>query len=132
MTSVTRLQNENRVLEQQAGHYRRAYEELDARKSQDIEILMQEKQSLMQKDVDMSNRSIMQEKELEESRDLIRQLKRDLEATKSDCNNMMKILEDYETKVSLYQQKEEGFNKLSKECKQKMEESVVEKDRLAI
>lgn len=100
ITENNRITNELRVIKQQSEHYRKAYEELDYRKSTDIETLMLEKNAYQQKEVDATNRTIMQEKELEETKEMLRAYKRDLDTTKSDANNMMKILEDYETKVT--------------------------------
>ncbi len=61
-----------------------------------------------------------------------RKIKKDLEQAKNDCDQMIKMMENYENKISSFQKKEENLYKILKENKEKLEEALLDRDRCLI
>jgi chromosome segregation ATPase len=129
VTTISRLQNELRLAQQQSLHYRKAFEDLESKKTSEIEILLTENQTASLREKEALNKSAMQERELEDARETAGQYKRELDAIRSDCDNMLKIMEDYEQRLALYQQKEDSVATSIRESKQKSEAALLERDR---
>ena len=58
-----------------------------------------------------------------------RSLKKELEATKNDSDQLRKMMENYEQRVEHYQKKEEYLTKLTQANKNKINEAYLERDR---
>ena len=74
---------------------------------------MKENQLVKSKDRENRNRIIYLERDLDQQADQNRGLKKELEATKNDCDQMMKMMDNFEQKVEHYQKKEEYLTKVS-------------------
>lgn len=56
-------------------------------------------------------------------------LKRQLEKTKSDFEQTLKMCEAYETKINVYSKKEVIVKQTIEDCKTKLENALVERDK---
>ncbi|CAG9312251.1 unnamed protein product [Blepharisma stoltei] len=131
-TLINRIQNELRLAKQNGEYYRKAYEEIDAKKSEEIEMLIQEAHNNSIRDRDLTNKSIMQERDLEEAKDQANYYKRECDSIKNECENMLKIMNSYEEKLAKYQQKEEALDQRERDAKQRVEDAFLERDRMAM
>jgi len=61
-----------------------------------------------------------------------RSLKRDIAQTKTDCENMLAVMEGNENEISIYQKKEKLVQQLSEDARKKQEEAALEKDRVLL
>ena len=132
ITDLMKMQNDLRIIQQQAQYYKKAYEEMEAKKTEEIEILVQDAHNLSTREKEAANKTLMQERELEEAKEQAFHYKREFESLRTECDNILKVMEDYEQKLVNYQQKEEAVNALVRENKQKVEEAVLERDRVCI
>lgn len=74
----------------------------------------------------------MQERALFDMEEDNRRLKKEIAATKSDCENMLQIMEDNEAQIASYQKKQREVETLINESKLKIEEAAIEKDRVLL
>lgn len=132
ITDLNKLQNDVRITQQQAHYYRKAYEEMEVKKTEEIEILVQDAHNLSIREKEMSNKTMMQERELEEAKEQAFHYKREFESLRTECDNILKVMEDYEQKIVNFQQKEESVNNLVRDSKQRVEEAILERDRVVI
>mgnify|MGYP000137748228 FL=1 len=132
ITQVNKLQNELRLAQQSSQYYKKAYEEVDSKKSEEIEMLMQEAQNISAREKEAISRSQMQERELEDAHETASYYKKEYETLRAECDSMLKVMEDYEQKIATYQQKEESVHQQAREAKQKVEEAYLERDRIAL
>lgn len=95
------LTNEKRTSQQRADHFQQAYRELDSKRSEEIEALATEIHSSSAKEKDAVQRSIYLEKENDELKEQNRVARRELETNRSEFENMVKVMEDLETKINL-------------------------------
>jgi len=58
-----------------------------------------------------------------------RKLNRDLEQTKGDCHQMLKIMEENENKIAVFEEKERGVRSLAIDSKRKIEEALLHRDQ---
>jgi chromosome segregation ATPase len=132
ITDLNKMQNDLRIIKQQSEHYKNAFEDIEAKKTEEIEILVQDAHNFSAKEKEIANKSLMQERELEEAKEQAFHYKREFESIRSECDNILKVMEDYEQKIVNYQQKEESVNALIRESKQKVEEAYLERDRVLL
>ena len=132
ITDLMKLQNDVRIIQQQAQYYKKAYEEMEAKKTEEIEILVQDAHNLSIREKEAANKTLMQERELEEAKEQAFHYKREFESLRTECDNILKVMEDYEQKIVNYQQKEESSSAIVRESKQKVEEAFLERDRVSI
>lgn len=132
ITVINKLKNELRIAQQQAMHYRKAYEEVDLKKTQENEMLMQEAQNVLMKQREAENRTMVQERDLEDAREAASRFKRELESLKSEHEAALKVMDDLESKIALYKQKEDSYMKTASDAKIKVEEAYLERDRIAL
>ena len=132
ITDLMKLQNDVRIIQQQAQYYKKAYEEMEAKKTEEIEILVQDAHNLSIREKEAANKTLMQERELEEAKEQAFHYKREFESLRTECDNILKVMEDYEQKIVNYQQKEESISAIVRESKQKVEEAFLERDRVSI
>ena len=59
-------------------------------------------------------------------------LKLDLAQTRADCENMLQIMEDNEVRINTHEKKEKLIAQLSEESRRRIEEALLEKDRLHV
>lgn len=128
-TTISRLQNDLKLAQQQSLHYRKAFEDLEFKKNEEVEMLLREGQSASLREKEAVNRSAIQERELDDAKETAGLYKRELDAIRSDYENMIKIMEDYEQRLHLYQTKEESVVSNIRESKQKVEAALLERDR---
>ncbi len=110
---VNRYENEIKVLRNQIKTLKRANSEFDDKKTQEVQLLTKENERIKSVDKENKNRLIYLERDFEQQMDQNRSLKKELEATKNDCDQMMKMMENYEQRVEHYQKKEEYLTKLT-------------------
>jgi chromosome segregation ATPase len=132
ITDINKLQNELRISQQQSQYFKKAYEEIDAKKTEEIETLVQDAHNISVREKEIINKSMIQERELEDAKEQAFHYKREFESLRSECDTMLKIMEDYEQKIANYQQKEESVNNLVRDTKQKIEEAFLERDRIVL
>lgn len=129
---VNKLENEIKILKSQLGNSKKGFSDLEEKKDAEINILEREIESLRQKEREYSNKIVFMERDLDQHKDDNRRLKKELENTKADCDQMLKMMENFEAKVQHYQKKEEQMNRLSKESKEKVEEALLQRDRVLL
>ncbi len=115
-------EGELKVLQKSLEQYKSAYEELEARKGSETELMEKE---LGEKEIsikDLKSKLHVQDRELDDLKETNRKLQRDLEQTKSDFNQMIKIMEDNETKIALFDEREKSLKAMEQECKRKTDD----------
>ncbi len=125
-----RQESDIKLLQKNVEQYKGGYEDLEARKAGEIEQLEKE---LNEKGIalkDSRAKLLVQERELEDVRDINRKLQHDLEATKNDVAQMLKIMEDSETKLALVDEREKTLKAREQEARRRIEEAKVAKDEL--
>ena len=132
ITDINKLQNELRIATQQANYFKKAYEDMDNKKTEEIEILVQDAHNVSIREKEIINKSMVQERELEEVKEQAFHYKREFESLRTECDTMLKIMEDYEQKIANYQQKEESVHGFVRDSKQKVEEALLERDRVVL
>lgn len=80
---------------------------------------------------ELKNKLLVQEREIDDLKDTNRRLQRDLEQTKNDFTQMIKIMEDNETKLSLMEEREKTLKTKEQECKRAIEEAKLQRDEAA-
>ena len=130
ITDINKLQNELRITQQQAQYFKKSYEEMESKKTEEIEMLVQDAHNISVREKEITGRSLVQERELEEVKEQAFHYKREFESLRSECDTMLKIMEDYEQKIANYQQKEESVQNIVRDSKQKVEEALLERDRV--
>lgn len=132
VTDINKLQNELRIFQQQAQYFKKGYEEMEAKKTEEIEMLVQDNHNVSVREKENTSKLMGQERELEEVKEQAFHYKREFESLRGECDTMLKIMEDYEQKIANFQQKEENVHGLVRESKQKVEEAMLEKDRAVL
>lgn len=69
------------------------------------------------------------EREIDNLRDENRGLKKELDQTRSNLEQTIKMMENYENKVTILQKKEENYKQINKQLKDDRESAVMEKER---
>jgi len=119
----TKLETDLKLLSKNLEQYKVSYEEQETRKTSEISILEKE---LTEKEIilkDQKTKLFVQERELDDIKDINRKLQRDLDQTKNDFAQMLKIMEDYEAKIALFDEREKSLKALETECKKKLEDA---------
>jgi chromosome segregation ATPase len=62
--------------------------------------------------------------EFETTQEVLRKLRREYQATRQDAEGMLQVMSGLERQVANYVSKEDEFHKLTRECKDKVEEAV--------
>ena len=130
ITDINKLQNELRIVQQQAQYFRKSYEEMENKKTEEIEMLVQDAHNISVREKESTGRSLVQERELVEVKEQAFHYKQEFESLRSECDTMLKIMEDYEQKIANFQQKEESVQNLVRDSKQRVEEALLERDRV--
>ena len=68
--------------------------------------------------------------ELDASADVIRKLRREYQSTRQDAEGMLQVMGGLEKQLSEYAAREEEVGRLAKECKEKMEEALLQRDQV--
>jgi len=121
-TQKLTFEGEAKILQRSFDQYKSNYEDLELRKASDIKQLERElsEKALMVKDA--RSKLMIQERELVDLKDINRTLQRDLEQIKKDNNQIIKIMEDNEIKVSLFDDKEKTIRQKEQELRRKVSE----------
>ena len=75
---------------------KKAHAEYEDKKSQELEFLTKEAEAIRIRDRENQNKLIFLERDFDVVNDENRRLKKDLETTKNDSDQMMKMLENFE------------------------------------
>lgn len=130
LNKLNRCENEIKMLKSQLGSQKKSFAEFEEKKSTEMELMKKELESLRIKEREYANKLVFLEQDLEQSKDENRKLKKDLQNTKDDCDQMLKMMENYDAKVQYFKQKEEEIARISKESKEKVEEALIQRDRI--
>ena len=132
VTALNRLQNDFRIASQQVQYYTKAYEDLDRRKAEELELLQHELASTTAREKSAVNQAVLHERESEEAIEQANYYKREFESIRNECDAMLKIMEEYEQKIATFQQKEDATQQLARDSRQKAEEALLERDRAVL
>jgi chromosome segregation ATPase len=113
-------------------HLKSSYNELSDNKSSEIDALSRELSDCDLREREFKGRIEILEKTKFDIEEELRLTKRDLASTKSDCNNMLKMMEDYETEIELHKKKSKQLDVLADDYKKRTEEAQMEKDRYSL
>lgn len=130
LNKLNRCENEIKMLKSQLGSQKKSFAEFEEKKSTEMELMKKELESLRIKEREYANKLVFLEQDLEQSKDENRKLKKDMQNTKDDCDQMLKMMENYDAKVQYFKQKEEEIARISKESKEKVEEALIQRDRI--
>jgi len=129
LSKINKIENENKISKSQIQSQKKSYLELEEKKHLEIELLTKEIDSIKLKERDLGNRIIYMERDLDASKEECRRIKKELENTKNDLDQTMKLMENFETKVQFLQKKEENMQNIVKQSKEKVEDALVQRDR---
>ena len=126
-----RMEGEVKLLQRNVDQYKSGYEELDGRKAAELEQLEKElnEKGLLIKDA--KSRLLIQERELEDVREINRKLQREIDITKNDMSQMLKIMEEHESKIALFDEREKTLKQKEQEAKRRTEEAKIKQDEFA-
>lgn len=124
-----KMEAEMSQLSKHLEHLKSSYNELSDKKSIEIDSLSRELSDYDIREREFKGKIEILEKCKFDVEEELRQLKRELASTKSDCQNMLKIMEDYETESDIHKKKAKQIEVLTEDCKKKIEEAQFEKDR---
>jgi len=128
----TKLETDFKLMQRSAEQYKEAYEELEIRKSGEIEALEKELNDKELAIKDHKTKLFLQEREIDDLKDINRKLQRDLDQTKSDFTQMLKIMEDHESRIALFDEKEKELKILENNCRKKISETELLEEELKI
>eukprot|EP01022_Parablepharisma_sp_SALTPOND_P016835 TRINITY_DN2564_c4_g1_i1.p2 TRINITY_DN2564_c4_g1~~TRINITY_DN2564_c4_g1_i1.p2 ORF type:complete len:552 (+),score=144.43 TRINITY_DN2564_c4_g1_i1:334-1989(+) len=126
-----RFEGEVKLLQRNVEQYKSGYEDLESRKATEVEQLEKElnEKGILVKDA--KSKLLVQEREMEDLKEINRKLQRDLELTKNDVAQMLKIMEDNETKLALFDEREKTLKQKEQEAKRKIEEAKIRQDEFS-
>jgi archaellum component FlaC len=70
---------------------------------------------------DFFNKQVFSERESDQLKDDNRRLRKEVEMAKNDLDQTMKMMENYENKIQLYQKKEENISRSGKDLRDRVE-----------
>jgi chromosome segregation ATPase len=123
-----RQESELKLLQRSVEQYKKAYEDLERRKDGEMDLLekdLSEKGLALQ---EHKNKLLLRDRELDDLRDVKRKLERDLETTKNDFAQMIKIMEDNESRLALFDEREKSLKTREQECKRRMDEAKLQRE----
>lgn len=123
-----KIDNEINQMNKHLEHLKTSYNELSDNKSTEIDALSRELSDWDLREREFKGKIEILEKSKFDIEEELRLAKRDLASTKSDCNNMLKIMEDYETEIELHKKKSKQLDVLAEDYKKRTEEAQMEKD----
>jgi len=91
-----KLDSENQQLAQHLEHFKTAYNEISDRKAIELDVLTKEADDANLKERELRSKLEMQDREVFDLQEENRRLNKDLIATRADCENMLRIMDDYE------------------------------------
>ena len=124
-----KMENEISQLNKHLNHLKESYNELSDKKSAEVDALSRELSDCDIREREFKSTIEILEKAKFDAEEDLRQLKRELGSTKSDNQNMIQIMEQYETEIESYKKRSKQVEVLTDECKKKIEEAQLEKDR---
>ena len=75
---------------------KRTNAEYEDKKTQELQLINKENERIKSRDRENQNRLIYLERDLDQQTDQNRQLRKDLENSKNDCDQMIKMMENFE------------------------------------
>mmetsp|Transcript_10146 Transcript_10146/g.8676 ORF Transcript_10146/g.8676 Transcript_10146/m.8676 type:complete len:244 (+) Transcript_10146:424-1155(+) len=107
VNKVNKIENELKIARSQLNNSKKSFGELEDKKQTEVDVLNKEIESLRLKEREFANKLIFMEREFDGTKEENRRLKKELQNTKNDADQMLKVMESFESKVALYQRKEE-------------------------
>jgi chromosome segregation ATPase len=126
---LSRYENDIKVYKTQLNTSRRNVNEIEDQKETEMILIMKENDLLKAKDRDLSNKMVFLERDLDSCRDDNRRYKKEVESAKADCDQMLKMIEALQSKISNYEKREDTMNRISRDSKEKLEEALILRDR---
>lgn len=124
-----KLENEINLLNKHLNHLKESYNELSDKKSSEVDQVSRELSDCDLREREYKGKIEILEKYKFDTDEELRILKRDLSSTKSDNQNIIQIMEQYENEIETYKKKSKQVQVLTDEYKKKIEEAQLEKDR---
>lgn len=103
--------------------------ETEERHSMDMETLQKELDLTKRREIDLASKASSLEREYEALKEEGRKYRKDYELTRSENEQMIKMVENLEQRVLSMQKKEEYLAKTAKDNKDKVEEAFIQRDR---
>lgn len=88
--------------------------------------------TLTLKEKDARSHLLAVESELSDVKDQLRSLTTELDTRTQENDHLISLLEDQESKMTLYEQRERSIQQLATESKRKIEEANLERDRMQL
>ena len=111
---------------------KRNVSDIEDQKEGEMNMIIRENELLKTKDREISNRSIFMEREIDSYKEENRKLKKDVDNAKSDCDQMLKMIESLQQKLANYDRREDQINRMIRENKEKLEEALIVRDRAVL
>ncbi|KRX02996.1 hypothetical protein PPERSA_03087 [Pseudocohnilembus persalinus] len=121
--------NEIKLLKTQVQNLKKQNLDIEEKRGQEISILSKDYEALKLKEREGFNKIIFMEREMDQSKEEIRKIRKDLDQKQSDCEQMIRMMENYESKIQLFQKKEDQLSKLAREQKEQVQQAFLEKDK---
>lgn len=120
------------MLSEQLDLIQNSNEELASKKNHEGELMSKEITTLTMKEKDARSQLMAVESELSDVRDQLRSLTTELDTRTQENDHLISLLEDQESKMTLYEQRERSIQQLATESKRKIEEANLERDRIQL
>ncbi|EAS05948.2 hypothetical protein TTHERM_00790950 (macronuclear) [Tetrahymena thermophila SB210] len=131
-SKLNRTENEIKILKTQVSNLKRNSGDMEEKKNNEIEQLKREVDQVKTKDRESFQKLITMEKELDFIKDENRRLLKESETLKNQQEEMMRMMDNYQSKIQTYEKKEENNGKLQKEQREKLQEALLEKDKAVL
>jgi chromosome segregation ATPase len=125
-----KLENEINQLKKHLEHLNKSFNDLCDKKSSEVDALSRELSDYDLRERELKGRIEILERSKFDTEEELRMCKKDLASTKSDSQNIIQIMEQYENEIESYKKRSKQIEVLKEECKKKIEEAQFQKDRL--
>lgn len=125
----TKFQDDIKLLKSRIKVLEEIKGDTEERHSIDLETLQRELDLSKKREVDLSAKAASLEREYEAIKEEGRKYRKDYELVRSENEQMVKMVENLESRVLSMQKKEEYLVKTSKDSKEKVEEAFLQRDR---
>ncbi|CAI2359728.1 unnamed protein product [Moneuplotes crassus] len=124
------LESKMNELSKHLNHLKESYNELGDKKAAEVDALSREISESDLRERELKGRIEILERDKFDVEEEFRKIKRDLAGTKNDNQNMIQIMEQYETEIENHKKRAKQIDTLSEEYQEKIENTRLEKDRL--
>lgn len=101
---------------------------MGSKKANTMDLLSKENAALGLKEKELTNKIHLLQREIEDYKAENVRTKRDLDAARADCDQMVKIIEDNEGRIANYEQREKSVQQLKKDSKTKIQQADTDKE----